>query len=193
MRGDSTINDYIDQIQQQFPYLQESDIRTIVNYGWRMLYLANLAGCDTLLVSQKYKYWMYIGDLCKSSIKHFNYYRRQLCRKIRFLYRRSKQNWDGYYYCFLTADEYNDLIKPRRGRRKHKYRFDNKVAYKVADICNLKFNIPGCVIRFKTLTDRGFQFYSRSLICYDPEIVMVRDKTLTFKDVLVTNNKYMCI
>ena len=51
MRGDSTINDYIERIQQQFPYLQESDIKTIVNYGWRMLYLANLAGCDTLLIS----------------------------------------------------------------------------------------------------------------------------------------------
>ena len=193
MRGDSTINDYLEKIHEKFPYLQMSDITTIVNYGWRMLYLANLAGCDTLLVSQKYKYWMYIGQLCKDPIKHFQYYKRQLCRKIRFLYRRNKQFWDGYYYCFLTAEEYQDFIKPKKGRKKHKYQFTNKISYKSLDVCNLRFNIPGCIIRFKTLTDMGFQFYKEELICQDPEIVLVRDKTYTFEDILVTNNKYDCL
>lgn len=190
MRGNSTINDYIPKIQEQFPYLNEQDIRTIVNYGWRMLYLANLAGCDTLMISQKYKYWMYIGDLCKSSIKHFNYYRRQLSRKIRFLHRRSKDPWDGYYYCFLTMEEYLEFIKPKKGRKRRKYQFQNKIAFKLQDVCNLHFNIPGCVIRFKTLTDMGFQFYRRELTCQDPEIVLVRENPLTFDDILVTNNKY---
>lgn len=190
MRGDSTINDYIPALKQKFPYLQEQDIRTIVNYGWRMLYLANLAGCDTLLISQKYKYWMYIGDLCKSSLKHFNYYRRQLSRKIRFLYRRKKQPWDGYYYCFLTMDEYQEFVRPKKGRKRRNYQFNNKIAFKLQDVCSLHFNMPGCIIRFKTLTDMGFQFYKRTLKCTDPEIVMVREKALTFSDILVTNNKY---
>lgn len=190
MKADSTTKDYIEKIQEQFPYLSTHDINTIVNYGWRMLYLANLSGCDTLVISQKYDYWMYIGDLCKDPVKHFNYYRRQLSRKIRFLYRRSKVAWDGYYYCFLTWDEYIQLTSPKRGRKRRNFLFKNKISFKSLDVCNLHFNIPGCVIKFETLTDRGFQFYQRELKCQEPEIVLVRDKPLTFEDILVTNNKY---
>lgn len=193
MRGNSTINDYIDKLKEKFSYLSVSDIRAIINYGWKMFYLANLAGCDTLLVSQTYNYWIYTGDLCKDPIKHFNYYKRQLARKIKFLYRKSNQQWDGYYYCFLKYNEYQEFIRPKKGRKRHLFKFDNKISFKSKDVCSLHFNIPGCIIRYKSFVDLGFQYYSKQLVCKDPEIVSIREVPLKFKDVLVINNKYECL
>lgn len=102
---ETNINNYIEQLHKSFPTLSTSDIKKIIEYGWRSLYLANLAGCDTLVISTKFNYWFYIGQLQKDSIKHFNYYRRQLIRKIQFIYKRIKPDWDGYYYTGLSEEE----------------------------------------------------------------------------------------
>ena len=63
----------------------------MVEYGWRMFYFYNLRGCDTLIESTKHKYWMYCGQLCSDSLKHFDYYRQMLRRKLRVLYAKKKR------------------------------------------------------------------------------------------------------
>ena len=46
--SDKTVKDYLEEIQERFPNMHKDDISRIVKYGWRLLCLANLYGCDTL-------------------------------------------------------------------------------------------------------------------------------------------------
>ena len=40
---------------------------------------------------------MYCGQLTCNSLKHFNYYRMMLRRKLRVLYVKKVKEWDGHY------------------------------------------------------------------------------------------------
>lgn len=181
-----TVKDYIPELQQHFPELAESDIKRIVEYGWRMLYMGNVSGCDTLITSTKYSYWFYIGNLCNSALKHFEYYKKKLFRKIKFLYTRIKPKWDEYYYVSLTDEEYLELKK----RKKKKYQFKNKRVFKTKDACNLAYSGNKYIIRYKSKVDLGFNYYFETLNCEYPEIVLEKDKPDTFKDILKINNNY---
>ena len=79
---ETTIIDYIPILQEYFPYLSKKDIKNIIQYGWKLIYSSNCYGCDTLVTSQKYKFWFYIGGLCNDSIRHFTYYKKRLMRKL---------------------------------------------------------------------------------------------------------------
>lgn len=192
MKENSTIKtyrDYIPAVKEKFPEISEHDINIILSYGFKMLYLCNLAGCDTLIVSQTNKFWFYIGELKKSSVRHFEYYRRKLFRKFRFLYRRIKPEWDGWYYTYLTEEEYKQ-IQPKRGRPKKKITLNKKFSFKLLDACSLRYPHKGYIIKYKYPLDMGFNFYLSTLICYQPEVVLIRDKSIKFKDILVSNNNY---
>jgi hypothetical protein len=45
---------------------------------------------------------MYVGQIYKSSIKHYDYYANKLCLKLRITAQRKNIPWDGYYYFSLT-------------------------------------------------------------------------------------------
>ena len=44
-----TIQDYYEQISQEYPNIPLSDIKRILQYGWKSLYLHNSYGGDVLL------------------------------------------------------------------------------------------------------------------------------------------------
>jgi hypothetical protein len=77
-----------------------SDIKRILTYSWKVLYLHNSYGGDTLIKDSTM--WFYIGNLKKDPIKHFLYYINKLSIRLRVLYRKKKIPWDGYYYFALT-------------------------------------------------------------------------------------------
>ena len=118
-----SVNDYLPELIAQFPTVPPEDVKRAVEYGWRMLYYYNLRGCDTLISSTKYRYWFYCGQLTRDSIKHYNYYRRMLRRKLRVLYSKKVKEWDGYYYIGLTEDEYKSVVKSTTGRGRKKKNF----------------------------------------------------------------------
>ena len=186
---ETTIYDYIPQIKEKFPYLAESDIKLILNYGWRLIYLANLAGCDTLVTSTSNKFWFYIGNLTKSPLLHFNYYKRQLIRKMQFIYRRIKPEWDGYYYTALSSEEANKLLFKGKGRKKINYIFNNKYIFKYKDACKLYYSAFPYIIKFQYIIDIGFKRFYSKLRISNPEIVEIKESS-TFKDILVDNNEY---
>lgn len=189
---ETTIEDYIPQIKEKFPYLTESDIRLILKYGWRLIYLANLAGCDTLITSTSNKFWFYIGNLTKNPLRHFNYYRKQLIRKIQFIYRRLKPEWDGSYYTALSEEEAKDLTTIRKGKKKQNYIFNNKCIFKYKDACKLYYSTFPYIIKFYYIVDVGFKRYYKILKIKNPEIVEIKNSS-TFKDILVDNNEYELI
>lgn len=187
---ETTIIDYIPILQEHFPYLSKKDIKNIIQYGWKLIYSSNCYGCDTLVTSQKYKFWFYIGGLCNDPIKHFTYYKKRLMRKLQFLYIRNKPEWDGYYYVGLSEEEASYFLNPpKRGRKKVKFEFKNKWIFKSKDICSLFYSFQPCIIKFKYVTDVGLKHLVYDLHINSPEVVTLNN-IKNFKDVLVSNNDY---
>ena len=171
-----------------YPDLNEQDIKKIVEYGWRMIYMANIAGCDTLVNSQKHNFWFYIGTLKKDSVAHFNYYKDKLLRKIRFLYYRLKPEWDTYYYLGLNEEEATPLLK-KKGRKRVHFSFRNKLVFKSKDASVLYYSTYPYIIKYKALVDVGFKKYYEQLNIDNPELVIEKQSS-TFEDILVINNDY---
>lgn len=191
----TSVNDYLSELQEQYPTVPAEDIKRAVEYGWRMLYYYNLRGCDTLISSSKYRYWFYCGELTRDSMKHFSYYKRMLRRKLRVLYIKKVKEWDGYYYTGLTDKEYDELLSAlnsKRGRKKRNFKFYNKLGLKVLDEAKVYYSWSRCIVRFRYITDMGYSFFKPELKC-TPEIVITKDKPSTFKDILITSNNYELI
>lgn len=191
----TTTATYLPKLKEEFPSIPLEDIRRAVEYGWRMLYYYNLRGCDTLISSNKYKYWFYCGELTKDSVKHFNYYKRMLRRKLRVLYNKKVKEWNGYYYIGLTDSEYNSLLNElnKKGRKKKNFIFHNKTALKVLDEAKVFYSWSKCIIRFKPTTDLGYSFFKETLICKETSIEILKDRPSTFQDILISSNNYELI
>lgn len=191
----TSVSTYLPELIKQFPNVPPEDVKRAVEYGWRMLYYYNLRGCDTLISSTKFRYWFYCGQLTRDSLKHFNYYRRMLRRKLRVLYIKKVKEWDGYYYTGLTNSEYNYLLESMngKGRKKKNFTFHNKVALKVFDEAKVYFSWSHCIVRFKYITDLGYSFFKDTMKCNDLEIAITKDKPSTFKDILISSNNYELI
>lgn len=186
-------NTYLKQIQQQFPQVSEQDIKKIVNYGWRMFYFYNLQGCDTLITSTTNKYWFYCGQLTKNSIKHYNYYKFMMRKKLRAVFKMNKLEWDGYYYVGITIDEYNSLFSNKLGRKKCNLTLTNRVYFKLEDEAKLYYDRCKYIIRFKNKHKCSFSFYKDKLLCRNIEIYITRERPCKFKDILLTENNYTII
>jgi hypothetical protein len=61
-----TIKDYYDIICSKFPNVPKEDIKRILNYGWKSLYLHNSYGGDTFIKGNGL--WCYIGNLRKTPL-----------------------------------------------------------------------------------------------------------------------------
>lgn len=183
-----TIEDYIPALQEEFTYLCESDIRTIVKYMWRMIPRFTLRRQD-IIISNK-DLWLLIGYLRRNPIAHFNYYLRKLASKCRLFYMIKKTEWDGYYYFGLYKDELEEFKKGigKRGAPKRWYYFNKKILFRVFDEANYKYSGAVAILRVKPVVYLGYSFYKPVIKCERPEIVLEREP-LKFKDVLVTNNK----
>lgn len=186
----TNINTYLPELQKMFPGVCKSDIRRMIQYGWRMFYYYNLRGCDVVISSRKSKFWFYCGRLCDDSLSHFRYYVDRLCRKIRVMYNKRKIQWDNYYYIGLNQEEYEQLSTVKRGRPKKYFQFKKKVAFKIKDEAMLQFARFRCIVKYKSPVDLGYAYYKEILKCESPEVVSVIDKPYTFKDILITNYDY---
>lgn len=188
------VKDYIPELQQKFPYLSKKDIKLVVEYGWRMLYRYSLYGCDTLVTMPRDSFWCYFGYLTNDSLKHFSYYIKRLCKKIRLLYHHSHYlwDWDGYYYFGLTESEYEQFKKSRTqvGRKKVHYKFGKKVSYKILDEAKLQYSWSRCIIKYKHPVDMKDSFYTEVTKCDNPEIALEREHPCTFQDILISTNNY---
>lgn len=186
---DKYIKDYYEIIHEKFPQILISDIKRILNFGWKSVYLHNSYGGDVIIKNRQF--WCYMGYLKNDTLKYFHYYIKKLSIKIRILYRRNKIEWDGYYYFALTNNQYSEYIKQKNkmGRPKKYFKFINVMLYQILDECKLQesgkryiFKIPFTdVIRFKL-------FYPE-LITDKAELLLIREP-LKFKDILVSENEY---
>lgn len=185
-----TTKDYIDDLQNLYPAIDKKDLEKIMNYQFRQLYLHNSYGGDTFI--QDRELWMYIGFLRKDSVSYFNYYVKKLSRKIRILYKRKKIKLNGYYYFTMTDNQYDQYLSQQKskGRRKTYYEIDNLFLFRIEDECRVRQSSQKYVFRIKSPYDLGFLKYYKHTKIKNPELLEIREP-LKFKDILVTNNKYL--
>lgn len=184
-----TIDDYVERLQQKYPLIPEKDIRRIIKFGWRSIYLANIYGGDVCLKNSKL--WMYIGFMRKDSLKHFNYYVRKLAIKLRILYKRKKIKWDGYYYFALKDYQYEHYLsqKKRRGRPRKHFDFGTVMLYKIRGECELKEFSCRYIFRVSYDIDVGYKLLKKDFKTDKAELIEIREP-MKFQDILTTNNKY---
>ncbi len=183
-----TIKDYYEIIYSKFPEVSKQDIKRILNYGWKSLYLHNSYGGDVFLSDKNL--WCYIGFLKRNSLQYFAYYKRKLRIKIRVLYRRKKIPWDGYYYFALTEKQYENYLAQmnKRGRKRKKFNYGNIILYKIKEECKVIGSNRKYIFRVPYLSDFGFAFYKPDFTTDKAELIETRD-IQKFKDILVSNNK----
>lgn len=184
---DKTINDYYDLIQAKYPDMSRLDIKRILNFSWKSLYLHNSYGGDVCINDKDI--WCYIGFLKKDSIKHFLYYIKKLTVKIRVLYKRKKIPWDGYYYFALSQQQYDKFIgtKNKRGRPKKKFTFENILLYQILDECKIQERNKQYIFRIPYISKIKLRFFVPKLTTDKAELIITRTP-LKFKDILVYNN-----
>ena len=125
MAKEKSIQDYYEKMYELYPTVPKEDIRRILQFGWKSLYLHNSYGGDVLI--KRRDFWFYTGSLMNDSLKWFNYYIKKMIVKLRVMYKRKQIPWNGYYYFALSQNQYEEYLsqKNRRGRPKKKFTFSN--------------------------------------------------------------------
>lgn len=184
-----TIQDYYEAICEEYPTISKSDIKRILQYGWKSLYLHNSYGGDVLI--NRRGFWFYSGRLMNNSIKWFEYYKRKIRIKLRVMYKRKQIPWNGYYYFALSKNQYNEYLsqKKRRGRPKKWFTFSNTVLYKIYDECNISESGKMAIFKIPMPLDLGFTSYKEQLNTNKAELVLVREP-LKLEDILLSNYDY---
>lgn len=182
-----TINDYFEILYAKYPNVPKEDIRRILKYGWKSLYLHNSYGGDIFI--QDNNTWCYIGTLTNNPLKHFEYYKRKLATKIRILYKRKKIEWDGYYYFALTDNQYNNYLsqKHKTGRPKKNFIFEDVILYQILDECKISEGNKKYIFRIPYISRVNYKFFIEKLKTDKAELIITRDP-LKFKDILVNEN-----
>ena len=173
-----------------YPTIAQSDIKRILQYGWKAFYLHNSYGGD-VLVNQG-KLWFYSGYLMKDSLRWFEYYQHKMRTKLRVMYKRKKIKWDGYYYFALTKPQYEAYLAQKhtgRGRPKKNFIFEKIMLFKIYDEFNIMQNGHVAIFRFPYSWDRGFSFYQAKLKTDKAELILLREP-LKFKDILLSEYNY---
>lgn len=188
-KHDKKVEDYCQDLKNIYPKVSLSDLKRIVSFGWRNLYLLLSYGGDVCISDQTQ--WYYFGNLRKDSIKFFNDYVRKLSLKIRILYKRKKIEWDNYYYFALTDQQYAQYCsqKNTKGRPKRKFKFENIMMYQIFDECKVSEHEKKYIFKIFYPYPINYKFYKKSAVFTDPELVIEREP-LKFKDVLIQENKY---
>ena len=154
-----------------------------------MFYMANSFGADVCL--KQHDFNIFCGKLYKESEEFFNYYRTKLARKVRFMYRRYKIEWDGYYYFALHKKQYEEYLAQvnKRGRKRKYFEFNNIMLYKIKDELYLSQFGEIAIFRISVTLMRGEKWYVRHLKTDKAEFLYMRP-TLTFKDISTLEHKY---
>lgn len=191
-KNDKHIVDYLDQMQQLFPKVPKSDIKKILIFGWKSLYLHNSYGGDVIITNQPF--WCYIGNLKRNPLSHFFYYIRKLNVKLRVLYRRKKIKWDGYYYFALSEKQYENYLKQHNkfGKKRKSFNYGTVFLYQIFDECSINEYYKHYIFRVPLITKLGFKIFYKEFISNKAELIATRN-TLKFKDISVYEHKYAFI
>lgn len=184
-----TIDEYYEQMYKEYPEVPKQDIKRILQYGYKSLYLANSYGGDVILSRNKFQ--IYFGKLFKDALDHFIYYQRKLITKLRILYKRNKTPWNGYYYFGLTEQKYEAYkaqIK-KRGRPKKWFTFEKVLLRKIYNECFVADSNCVAIFRIPMLVDIGLTKFYYTLKTNKAELVIEKGTT-KMKDMMTSCYEY---
>ena len=181
------IKDYYEQMYELFPDVPKSDIRKILNFGWKQMYLINSYGGDIVL--QGPGFWVLFGWLTHNSIKHYIKYVNKLSVKLRIMYKRLAIPWDNYYYFGLTQKQQDALGLKKTGRKKKRINYGTVMLYKYKEECRLKETAAHYIYRVKVFTSFGFRRLEYNYTTSEAELIEIKE-TNTLKSILTTNYDY---
>lgn len=183
------INHYVDRLHEKYPDVSKKDIRFILQYGWKSLYLHNLYGGDTLIKSQDGLFF-YIGNLFHDSLTHFRYYIKKLSLKIRVLSKRKNLSHDGNYYFALHEDQYQYYLQQiEADKKKHTRHFTKVKLFRWYDDFYVSETSKKYVFKVKLKKETRPVLFFWDVTFNYPKLIEIREP-LCFKDILVNNNKY---
>lgn len=185
-----TITDYEDQICQMFPHIPKTDIRKILNYGWKQIYLCNSYGGDVCVTNNKF--YFYCGKALIDPLKHFVYYTKKLLIKAITMYKRKKVKWDGYYYFSLTDPQQNNLNEQLKTHKKNLC-YGNQILFKNYDECKVRHWNRKYIYRVKFNIDYGNSIYLPNFTTNLAQLYEEK-KSITYNEVFTSfkgNYKYI--
>ena len=124
-----TLEDYIDAVQEKFPFVCKDDIKTILEFGLVRYLKANRLHADVLLKNRTDDNMLiHCGQLGFDGLKHWFRWHVKWRMKERVLYKFREQKWDGYYYIGLNEERNKAIV--RQGKTKT---FRNVYLVKIKD------------------------------------------------------------
>lgn len=181
------IDDYVDDVWRQHPELSREEIKRILVYGWKMILQYVSFGNDIQVLTPKF--FFFIGVIPVSALSAFKTYCRKLATKIQYMFKRTKAQWDGYYYFARTDNQYEDYLK--QSKRKYKI-FQNVKLYKLLEECKIREHSKPYIFRLnEDKTNWTTKFY-KEIKSKNVELIIQRDP-LKMKDILTSENKFKYI
>lgn len=107
------LEDYIDTIQERYPWISKSEIKRILTFGLKRYAWVNKMHADVLLCTREPgdPLTIHCGPLGKDSLKHYYRFMTKNRMRERVLFYLRKKKWDGYYYIGLRQKEQDALKK----------------------------------------------------------------------------------
>ena len=181
------INDYVDEVAQQYPELTRDEVKRILVYGWKMILQYVSAGNDVSVLTPKL--FFFIGRLRKNALSNFKTYCYKLSKRINYMFNKTKSKWDGYYYFARSENQYIEYLK--QNKKKYKV-FKDVFLYKLLD--EVKVREHSCPYIFRLNEDKTvwMRKYYSEIKTDKAELIIQRDP-LNMEDVMTSKNKYKYI
>ena len=183
----TNVNDYVDSVHEKFPELTKEEVKKILVYGWKQVIQYVSAGNDFSIITPKL--FFFVGKIPNSALSVFKTYKKHLARKIAYMFRRTKSEWDGYYYFARSEKQYKDYLM--QSKKKIKV-FKDVFLYKLLDEVKIEYSNMPYIFRLKEDKTGWLRKYYPEIKTKNAELIIHREP-MKFKDILTTQNKFKYI
>lgn len=115
---DIGLKDLIDEAYKEFYYLKKSEVKKLIVHGFRRMHVALSHGSWVTISTSKYgNCYFFIGTLYNDVKKQVRDYVKRRDTKLRWIYRWSEKEFDGYYYIGLNPSAFNEWVKINKNNR----------------------------------------------------------------------------
>lgn len=160
------VSDYVDQVQEKFPFWTKSEIKQILIYGCKRYVEANRQHVDvTVYPTAHDQIVAHTGRLGITPLKAYHIYCAKYRMKERYKYKLRKTKWDGYYYIGLTENQHKKINKKSKKITFEKV-FLTKVKKELYHTKSIKH-----IWRVPMPAQCGWKFYQEKFVTNDAEYV----------------------
>lgn len=182
------VNDYVDEVWEQFPELTRDEVKRILSYGWKMILQYKSFGNDIQVLTPHF--FFFIGQIPASAFSAFKTYCYKLAKRIEYMFKRTQSTWDGYYYFARSERQYKEEYLTQN-KRKYKI-FKNVMLFKLLDECKVKEAAKQYIFRLKEDKTKWMKKFYKEIKTKNAELVLVRD-SLNMQSLMTSANDYKYI